>query len=211
MAELLDSDVYYTLTNKPKFELKIKGSRFIGQASYAANKNKATEFIESVRSEFYDATHHCYAYRIGIEGLEFRSSDDGEPSGSAGKPILFTIQKSYLSDIVVVVTRYYGGTKLGVGGLARAYSDATKGVLELCERMPVYRTCPIEIFCTYEDLSNVKRIVDEFTVDYQEEYSDVVRFLTDVPLSKADVFREMIISVSNGRAGSVIKKSGHTK
>jgi uncharacterized YigZ family protein len=211
MAEILDSDVYYTITNKPKFEIKIKGSRFIGQAFHAADKEKATAFIESVRSEYYDATHHCFAYRIGIDGLEFRSSDDGEPSGSAGKPILFTIQKSYLSDVVVVVTRYYGGTKLGVGGLAHAYSDAAKGVLDLCERRPVYRTCPIEIFCTYEDLSSVKRIIDEFTVNYQEEYSDVVRFLTDVPLSKADVFMEMIISVSNGRAGSVLKKTGKNK
>lgn len=72
--------------------------------------------LEEVRREFYDATHNCYAYRLGYKGLDFRAADDGEPSGSAGKPILFMLQKYDVSDVLLVVTRYFGGTKLGVGG-----------------------------------------------------------------------------------------------
>ena len=88
-----DTDFYYTISNLSRVEIKIKGSKFIASARNIASKDEANEFINSMRSEFHDATHNCFAYRIGNNGLEYRFSDDGEPNGTAGKPILFSIKK----------------------------------------------------------------------------------------------------------------------
>ncbi len=112
-------DIYYTIEKIETEEIKIKGSKFIGTAAHTPTKESAMEFLTLMRSQFFDATHNCYAYRIGWNGMEYRFSDDGEPNGTGGKPILFTLSKFEVSDLIVVVTRYFGGTKLGVGPLAR--------------------------------------------------------------------------------------------
>ena len=119
------TDFYYTIQQRERTSIKVRGSEFIATVIPVTSKDQALKELESLRSEFWDATHNCFAYRIGKGGLEFRTSDDGEPSGSAGKPILFVLHKYDVSDILMVITRYYGGTKLGVGGLARAYSDSS--------------------------------------------------------------------------------------
>ena len=109
---------------------KISGSRFIADAAPAKSEEEARAFLEVVRSKYHDARHHCWAYRVGPRGEAWRSSDDGEPSGSAGVPILKQLEGHDVTDLVVVVTRYFGGTKLGVGGLVRAYGSAAKEALE---------------------------------------------------------------------------------
>ena len=127
-------DYYFTIKDVQRAEIKIKSSKFIATVSSVNSLDNAIDFLSKIRAEFFDATHNCFAYRIGWDGSTFRASDDGEPSGSAGKPILFSIQKFDVSDVIVVVTRYFGGTKLGVGGLVRAYSDAAELALEKCEK-----------------------------------------------------------------------------
>jgi uncharacterized YigZ family protein len=198
-----NDDIYYTIAHFKRNEIKIKGSRFIATASPAVNKDEAMLILEKIRSEFYSATHNCFAYIIGPDGMEYRSSDDGEPSGSAGKPIMFTLQKFNVMDLIVVVTRYFGGTKLGVGGLSRAYSDAATEVLNLCEIKPVYITIPIKVFCIYEDLSVVKRIISENAVSFEEMYHDSVEIIANVLKSKVNQFIDLITNQTNGRAGSV--------
>src|SRR5689334_10565916 len=94
------------------------------------SKEHATAEIERVRKEHWDATHNCYAWRLAPDGLQYRFADDGEPSGTAGKPILHSLQQRDLVNTLVVVTRYFGGTKLGAGGLARAYGDAANAALD---------------------------------------------------------------------------------
>lgn len=198
-------DIYYTISKVDRSEIKIKGSRFIASAKSVANKKEAEDFLQDIRSEFYDATHNCFAWRIGAEGLEFRASDDGEPSGSAGKPILFTIKKFNLSDVIVIVTRFYGGTKLGVGGLARAYSESASETLSKCKKKAVHLTSDVEVFCTYEDISPVKRLIDDISVKFEEEYTDSVRFLVSLHRSDIDKFIDQITEFTAGRAGCVKK------
>lgn len=175
-----NKDYYYTIAKPFRAEQKIKGSKFIASVASVSTRDEALQFLEQIRSEFFDATHNCFAYRLGPNGLEYRAADDGEPSGSAGKPILFAITKFELSDIIVVVTRYFGGTKLGVGGLARAYSSTAELALSQCERKAIHITAPVKVLCTYEDVSTIKKLIDEYAVGFSEQYSDAVEFIVDL-------------------------------
>lgn len=197
-------DTYFTIQSPVRSEIKIKGSRFIGSAIPAANKETAMLALEKIRKEFFDATHNCFAYRFGSNGLEFRTADDGEPNGSAGKPILFSIQKAGVSDILVVVTRYFGGTKLGVGGLARAYSESATDVLAQCEIVPVHRTTGIKVFCTYEDVDVIKKLIEKNAIRYEQNYHDAVEFVAFIPQSQVDNFTHSVTTYTNARAGTII-------
>jgi uncharacterized YigZ family protein len=198
------TDSYYTIQQRERTSIKVRGSEFIATAIPVSSKDQALKELESLRSEFWDATHNCFAYRIGKGGLEFRTSDDGEPSGSAGKPILFVLHKYDVSDILMVITRYYGGTKLGVGGLARAYSDSSSAVLELCVKIPVYSTKDIKVLCMYEDVDTVRRIIDAYAINSDSEYRDAVEFIARIPESQCEMFMNEIISATSGRAGAMI-------
>lgn len=198
------TDFYYTIQQRERTSIKVRGSEFIATAIPVTSKDQALKELESLRSEFWDATHNCFAYRIGKGGLEFRTSDDGEPSGSAGKPILFVLHKYDVSDILMVITRYYGGTKLGVGGLARAYSDSSSAVLELCVKIPVYSTKDIKVLCMYEDVDIVRRIIDSYAINSDSEYRDAVEFIARIPESQCEIFMNEIISATSGRAGAMI-------
>ena len=118
------AESYRTLAGPGRDEVIIQKSRFIGQAWPCATEEEALGRLREVREQTRDARHHCYAYRLGWQGDVFRSSDDGEPSGSAGRPILGQIDSAGLSDILVVVVRYFGGIKLGIPGLIRAYKTS---------------------------------------------------------------------------------------
>lgn len=204
MEKNIEEDNYLTIEGIKREEIKVKGSKFIASAGYAPDKNKAMEFVGLIRSEFFDATHNCFAYSIGAKGLEYRFFDDGEPSGSAGKPILFTINKFNYKDIVLVVTRYFGGTKLGIGGLSRAYSDAANEVLSKCKVKKVHLTTTVKVFCIYEDINVIKRLISEYAISFEESYLEAVEFIVQVPNSKAERFAELVSSQTKGRAGAVI-------
>ncbi len=198
------TDFYYTIQQRERTSIKVRGSEFIATVIPVTSKDQALKELESLRSEFWDATHNCFAYRIGKGGLEFRTSDDGEPSGSAGKPILFVLHKYDVSDILMVITRYYGGTKLGVGGLARAYSDSSSAALELCVKIPVYSTKDIKVLCMYEDVDIIRRIIDSYAINSDSEYRDAVEFIARIPESQCEIFMNEIISATSGRAGAMI-------
>ena len=198
------TDFYYTIQQRERTSIKVRGSEFIATVIPVTSKDQALKELESLRSEFWDATHNCFAYRIGKGGLEFRTSDDGEPSGSAGKPILFVLHKYDVSDILMVITRYYGGTKLGVGGLARAYSDSSSAALEHCVKIPVYSTKDIKVLCMYEDVDIVRRIIDSYAINSDSEYRDAVEFIARIPESQCEIFMNEIISATSGRAGAMI-------
>ena len=197
-------DTYSTIAKPHRAEIKVKGSKFIASVSSVPDKESALLFLGTIRSEFFDATHNCFAYRIGFDGMEFRAADDGEPNGSAGKPILFTINKFELSDIIVVVTRYFGGTKLGVGGLARAYSQAAELALSECEVKTIHRTIQVKVMCIYEDVTTIKKLIDEYGVSYNESYSDAVEYIVSVHISKAEEFKNRVSHMTNARAGAMI-------
>jgi uncharacterized YigZ family protein len=205
-ADTNEKDIYYTIEKEESAEIKIKKSRFIASVFSVNTKQNAMFFIEKIKSKYYDSTHNCYAYKIGKDGLEYRAFDDGEPSGSAGKPILFTINKHNLSDVLVVVTRYYGGTKLGVGGLARAYSEAADSALSICVKKSVFETTNIRVHCTYEDYDVVKRILNEYALNFQDDFHDAVEIIASIPNSKTKEFCSKISSATKARAGTIIIK-----
>ncbi|KQR93549.1 hypothetical protein ASG01_10295 [Chryseobacterium sp. Leaf180] len=125
---------YKTLA-KPAEEilLKEKGSKFIGFAYPAESETEIKDILENLRTVHPKATHHCYAYRLGIKGDQYRANDDGEPSGSAGLPIYNQLLAHEITNVLVIVVRYYGGTKLGVSGLVKAYKEAAKDAIEATE------------------------------------------------------------------------------
>lgn len=196
-------DIYYTIEKDESSEIKVKGSKFIGYAAPASTKEKALSFLESIRAKHFDATHNCFAYKLGKDGNEFRYSDDGEPNGTAGKPIFFTFSKFELSDIIVVVTRYFGGTKLGVGGLVRAYSDASEAVLSICTRKIIHCTAPVKINCEYEDINTVKRLLSIYAVSLEENYTDKIAITAQIYNSQVKQFCEEIYKNTNGKVSGI--------
>ncbi|WP_282036664.1 IMPACT family protein [Saccharicrinis aurantiacus] len=119
------SDSYNTIENPSEGLYKEKGSKFIAYAYPVYTEEQIKERVAELKDKYYDARHHCFAWQLGVDGKRFRANDDGEPSGSAGKPIHGQIKSHELTNILVVVVRYFGGTKLGVPGLIRAYKEAT--------------------------------------------------------------------------------------
>lgn len=126
---MASNDTYKSISSVSEGLYKDNGSRFIAIAYPVESESEVRGIVSSLRKEYHDARHHCYAYRIGLDGSECRSSDDGEPSGSAGRPILGQIDSAGLSDVLVVVVRYFGGIKLGIPGLIRAYKSSTADAL----------------------------------------------------------------------------------
>lgn len=199
-------DSYNTVVGETRSEITIKRSVFIGCCRHVVSKAEALAYVDELRAEFHDAVHHCWAYRLGQDGMEYRAVDDGEPSGSAGKPILFAMQKASVSDAIVVVVRYFGGIKLGVGGLARAYADAASDVLSLTPRAVVTRTQPFTVFCTYDDIAKVTVLLDELGLPYRAAYADAVSFDIDVPESLVQELQSEVIERTSGRGGASIRQ-----
>jgi uncharacterized YigZ family protein len=126
---MLFDDQYKTIEAPAKGSFRDKGSRFLAFAFPVATEQEVKTRLEAIRKEYYDATHHCYAYVLGADKSAYRANDDGEPSGTAGRPIQGTILSADLTNILIIVVRYYGGTKLGVPGLINAYKTAAKEAL----------------------------------------------------------------------------------
>ena len=124
-----ERDSYKSIAARAEGLFKDNGSRFIAFAYPVETEDQVKEIVGNLKKEYHDARHHCYAYRLGHLGDSFRSNDDGEPSGSAGRPILGQIDSAGLSDVLVVVVRYFGGIKLGIPGLIRAYKTSTSDAL----------------------------------------------------------------------------------
>lgn len=155
------SDRYKTIKGGSEGFYKEKGSKFIARAFHVESKEEAKDFLLQMKKEYHDARHHCYAFRIQPEDEFFRSSDDGEPSGTAGKPILNQILSAELFDILIVVTRYFGGTKLGVPGLIRAFKTAAHDAIEQAEVINPVITRTLTLAFDYPQMNRVMRIVKE--------------------------------------------------
>ncbi len=161
---------YRIPTAEARVELKVKNSRFIATAAPATTLAEAKAFVQRIRNEFADATHNVPAYLVGFPpSVVAHCSDDGEPAGTAGRPVLAVLQGSGIGDVAVVITRYFGGTKLGTGGLVRAYSQAAQAVLAqlpLAEKISVYT---VMLTLPYNMLERVRRLVSEWQGQILEE------------------------------------------
>jgi len=179
---------------------KIKGSRFIASVAHTLHEQGAREHIAAVRKEHYAARHVCWAFRTGEGGDFTRSSDDGEPSGSAGRPILAAIEGAGLTFVVVAVTRYFGGTKLGVGGLVRAYGGAAKEGLAVAGVRWVIPTLAVRVEVPYDRLGTLETFcVREGVSRPQGEYGEQVSFVFHIPELEASLFAGRLVDAGSGR------------
>ncbi len=178
-----------------------KRSRFIADLRPVDSAAAALAEIEALRSEFPDASHHCWAYRLGARGDLYRFSDDGEPSGSAGRPIYQQLEAQELTNLVVVVTRYFGGTKLGVGGLVRAYGGAAAELLRTAKVREVVPTRRLVFTVAYASAPEIERLLaDEGLGPVDAEYAAAVRLALDVPLDRLEALRDRITDLTAGQA-----------
>ena len=192
-------DEYTTIKSPTTTEIKVIGSRFLATAHPILTKQDAEQFLAKIRKEFWDATHHCYAYRLGTDGIQFRFNDDGEPGGSAGRPILGAIDKCGLTDVLVVVTRYFGGTKLGVGGLVRAYSEASELVLSRSEKLVKHVTETLVATFPHSHISNVMHVVSRVGAKIVDiTYDEEVHATLDVRISRCEELRSALVNQTNG-------------
>jgi uncharacterized YigZ family protein len=159
---------YYTIKEPSEGLYKEKGSKFLAFTYPVKSEEEIKEIQESLRKEYYDARHHCFAWVLGMDDQSYRASDDGEPAHSAGDPILGQIRSFELTNILVVVIRYFGGTKLGVGGLINAYKTATEAALLKVTKKAIYETSRFTMSFSYDMMSIAERIVTEFNVDVEE-------------------------------------------
>ncbi|WP_181687023.1 IMPACT family protein [Halorhabdus salina] len=196
----MSSEVYRTIAEPGRSRFVISGSEFIGHARPVETVPAAESFIEEVRVEYDDATHNVPGYRVRDDPLREYESDDGEPSGSAGKPALNVLQGQDLQNVAVVVTRYFGGTELGVGGLVSAYSRAVKEAIEdasVTEERPHEQ---LSITVEYDDSGTVRGILESEGVEFDGDYGEDVQFSVRVPTAESDELCDRIASATSGRA-----------
>lgn len=168
---------FFTIKAPSEGFYKEKGSKFIGLAFPVLSEDDIKEKLEEVRKQYYDARHHCYAYIIGLKEQSYRANDDGEPNHSAGDPILGQIRSKNLTNCLVVVVRYFGGTKLGVGGLIHAYKTTAEDALSKAKVDVIYSQTAFKLNFSYDATAEVERALAEFDVVYQDkEYTDDCTF-----------------------------------
>ena len=195
------AETYTTLADRGEAAFEIRGSEFIGYAAPAASVEEAEEFVDAVGERHDDATHNVPAYRVRAESGLLRewSSDDGEPSGSSGKPALNVLAGRGIENVVVVVTRYYGGTNLGVGGLVRAYSRAVKDAVDdagTVEERPQER---FVVTAEYDDSGTVRGILESGGVEFDAAYEAEVTFAVRAAVADAEGLRDRLRSATSGR------------
>ncbi|WP_324735883.1 YigZ family protein [Thermococcus sp. SY098] len=192
---------YKTLRGIGTSELVIKKSVFIGYASPANSEEEAKAFIAKIKAHHRDAAHNVSAYLINDDkSFALRYDDDGEPKGSAGKPILKVIQNKGLNNVVVVVTRYFGGIKLGYGGLVKAYSDAASLAIENAGMAEIFETRRFETVFPYRFYHTVKETIEKNggkVVD--EEYRELVKFTVETKKGEAESLMNLLIEKTRGR------------
>lgn len=189
---------HFIISGPHRHELKIKRSVFIGSISPVAGRDEAETFLETIRGQFHDATHNCFAYRI--DEAEFRFSDDGEPSGTAGKPILAMIDKYSLLQVALVVTRYYGGIKLGTGGLIRAYSQCAEETVQKCKLKKFVRYHFLKIQYPY----NLTRQIHYVTAKHQgiidtSTFDTAVSSVVKIPAQQQQAFERELLQTGEGQ------------
>lgn len=189
---------YYIPTGHSETELVEKRSRFIGQVWQVSSEEEARARIEETRKKHYDARHNCWCYRLHEGGVE-RYSDDGEPQGTAGQPMLNVFQREEVTNVVCVATRYFGGVLLGAGGLVRAYSKSAKDALDAAGISVVRRWVAMEVPCIYAQFEEIRREAARFggVVDRVDYGADVLLSVL-IPEERSAAFAARLLDASAG-------------
>lgn len=195
------TEQYKILWEGGRGELVEKKSRFIAQTKPVESEEEALAFVESVRKQYWDARHHCYAYVIGERNQTQRCSDDGEPSQTAGRPMLDVLLGAEVHNICVVVTRYFGGTLLGTGGLVRAYSGAAKEGLKGSKIIEKCLGVQISITTDYTGVGKIQYILGQSKIPVLDsQYTDKVMITVLSPLPEADHLKSQLTEATGGKA-----------
>jgi uncharacterized YigZ family protein len=193
---------YRVPAREHRVEETIRRSRFVTTVARAATAEEAHAFIDRIRAEFDDATHNCWAFIAGPPGstADVGMSDDGEPHGTAGRPMLETLLHSGVGEIAAVVTRYFGGVKLGKGGLQRAYSGGVRAALDGAATMERVHRAAVWVAVEYAERDPMVRAAAELdAVLVDEEYAADVRLKLAVPSSRLEDFRHAVAQVTGGK------------
>lgn len=188
--------MFYTINENSSFEIVEKKSRFISNLIFIENREEAEKVIKEYKKKFHDARHNCYAYRVlEKNGIYEKSSDDGEPSGTAGAPMLSLLQKNELVNVIVIVTRYFGGILLGTGGLVRAYSLASLGVIDKTSKLCVEYGVEYKIEIEYAEIANFKYNADKLNITIIDvKYDEFVTFKVQMNIESE---KKLLNSINN--------------
>lgn len=177
-------DTFLTIKEPSEGEYKEKGSKFIAFSFQVRTEDEVKERLDETRKKYYDARHHCYAYQLGQDGELWRANDDGEPSHSAGTPILNQIKSFNITDTLVIVIRYFGGTKLGVSGLIRAYKTATQEALENAEIEEKIITKTVSFSFDYLGMNDVMKLIKDYELEIiEQEFTNTCQMKLSVRLA----------------------------
>ncbi|HEY9340050.1 MAG TPA: YigZ family protein [Hanamia sp.] len=191
-------DYYFTIETNAVAEFKDRGSKFLAYSFPLKDVNDFKTHLQLLKKEHPKAVHHCFAYRIGIDGNNFRVSDDGEPSGTAGKPILGQIDSKNLTDILVIVVRYFGGTLLGVPGLINAYKTAASLVLQCTPIIQKAVEVNYELHFNYTEMNEVMRIIKQFNCTvYKNEMQLFCKIKTGIPRNQVNEVVSALKNIKN--------------
>lgn len=200
---------YQTIVSPVDAEFKDKGSRFIAFAYPVQTAEAVKKHVEALREAHHKARHWCYAYRLGTDGNQFRANDDGEPSGSAGRPILGQIDSAGLTDVLIVVVRYFGGTLLGVPGLIHAYKTAAAEALKVAEVVEKNIEKTVFLRCGYPHLNDALRIAKQHQADVVAQDLQLdCRLTVRIPLARYDT---CVAAWQETRAISVQTEGGDSR
>jgi uncharacterized YigZ family protein len=191
-------DSYKTISEESKGLFKDRGSKFLSFAFPINSEEQVKDILQSLRKEYHDARHHCYAYRMGVEAIHYRVNDDGEPSGTAGKPIYGQIMSFELTNILVVVVRYFGGTLLGTSGLINAYRNATKDCLSVAKIVNRNIQSRLEIHFPYENMSAVMKVLkDEDASILEQKFDNNCAIIINIRKTHFDILYDRLQKITH--------------
>lgn len=185
----------YTINKIYQEKQEIKKSEFICTIHPVTNIDEINDILKDTRKKYYDATHNCYAYILGNEGEVVKCSDDGEPSQTAGIVILDCLRKNELTNVLAVVTRYFGGIKLGAGGLVRAYSSSTSLVLTKIEKLKIEKCIDLKLEFNYQNYNLIDRYIKEYK-EKEKIFSDNIKITIIIPVDKVDLLINKLIEIT---------------
>ena len=194
-------DAYHTVYRGGLGEIVEKKSRFIAEVFPVTSEEEAMQYLEEARKRYWDARHHCWAYVLGRNPSAERMSDDGEPAGTAGKPILEVIRGRQITDVLVIVTRYFGGTLLGTGGLVRAYTASAAEGLKHSEIITRFHGFKLRIAADYTSLGKIQYLLAQRKICILESvYTDKVELIVLIPDEEEGALYKEIMDGTNGQA-----------
>jgi uncharacterized YigZ family protein len=196
---------YKTIKSQAESKITIRGSKFLGYAYPVKDLDEVELILHDVKKKYYDATHHCYAWQLGNgNDMTFRYNDDGEPSGTAGKPIYGAIQRLDLTNVLIVSIRYFGGTKLGTGGLIRAYGQSAANTLDAAKIKTIEVGDKIRFTSTYEQHPIIMRVVNQHhIISFDQQFAENVTVTIEIDETLTE---KVLDEVKNATSGSVVGK-----